>query len=121
MGKFDSLSNTEIVDIFHTVMALYRWVNETLDEFDATFKTPRVRVKDLIRTGRESVAFFRSFKPPLDLHGIKRYIGTPLYSSLVQWQTVSPTNLSEFMEYYSMLILLSKEIKLLRSELEDYI
>lgn len=119
MGKFDSLSNYELYLLSDTVNYLDKWATETLDEFKVSFKKPNI--KNQIIIARDSTTFFHSFLAPFDLHPIKCYISGDIYNALIKWQNELVCSFADFMDYYSMLLVLSRELKVLRSELEDYI
>lgn len=119
MNKFNSLPYETLNELSRTVTYLERWAAESLDEIKISFKKPNI--KDIIRAGRESTAFFHSFQTPLDLHLLRNYISTDLYNTLLHWRSEYITSFADFMDYYTCLVLLSRELKPLRIELEDFI
>lgn len=118
MSKFDSLSNSDIFTLTETTNYLARWISETLDEFKVSFKKPNIKKQILI--ARDSTAFFHSFLAPFDLHPVKDYISTDLYGALIKWQNELICSFADFMDYYAMLVVLQREIRALKSELEEF-
>lgn len=118
MSKFDSLSNSDIFTLTETTNYLDRWVSETLDELKASFSKPNIKKQLLI--ARDSTTFFHSFLAPFDLHPVKDYISTDLYVALVKWQNELICSFADFMDYYAMLIVLQRELRVLKSELEEF-
>lgn len=118
MGKFDSLSFHELYLLSDTVNYLDKWSSETLDEFKVSFKKPNIKKQIII--ARDSTAFFHSFLEPFDLHPIKGYISGDIYNALTKWQNGLICSFADFMDYYAMLIILQREIRTLKSELEEF-
>lgn len=118
MSKFDSLSNSNLFTLTETANYLDKWASETLDEFKVSFKNPNIKKQILI--ARDSTAFFHSFLEPFDLHPIKGYISGDIYNALIKWQNELICSFADFMDYYAMLIILQREIRTLKSELEEF-
>ncbi len=118
MSKFDSLSNNELFWLTSTIEYLDKWSSETIYNLKCSFNNPSL--KNIVRNAHSSTKLFHSFISPFELYPLKNYISPDIYAALKKWRTEYVTSFADFMDYYAMLIVLQREIRVLKSELEEF-